>query len=450
MSLPKSLVLLVVFISAQESNGRFTTVINVPPDVAPESIGSGTQLNLMDGGVLPGLVQAGSPDGTSQNVELNISGGDAGLLDVYAGATLNMSGGTIGDFIAYEGATVNISGGTISQAGGTAQPGSTVNISGGIFPGPFAFQEATNVTLSGGAFGQVATSDNVLTLIGNDFLLDGTPPVESSLFTAGTITGVFDDGLPFIVRHSGAVEFQYVPVPPIDTNSIFVDTDAAPHGVRSGQQITVVEGGKLPGPFTAVGATVSLLGGEAVSIGAADSELNISGGSIEDLSASSESQIDIAGGSIDLLTTFDSRIVMKSGEVGTVQLFGRSSMLLSGGRVGNSGRADFNISGRSELEVVGTHFLLDGLPIPGLDSPGDTVILESRGGAGLTGSLADDTDFRLRLRQEFIDPNATLRITLIPEPSSVSLASAALVAAMVRRNLVQPWSTRTDSVAIFD
>jgi hypothetical protein len=53
------------------------TVINVPPDSAPSSIGRSTPLNLGDGGVIGTVFQAGNSDGSSSNVEVNISGGVA-------------------------------------------------------------------------------------------------------------------------------------------------------------------------------------------------------------------------------------------------------------------------------------------------------------------------------------------------------------------------------------
>ena len=76
-----SLLAVAVAILAADStaHGQFTYVINVPPDDAPTSIGSDTQLNLSGGGVLPDGFQAGSyyyP--ATSHVEVNISGGSVG------------------------------------------------------------------------------------------------------------------------------------------------------------------------------------------------------------------------------------------------------------------------------------------------------------------------------------------------------------------------------------
>ena len=54
------------------------TIINVPPEVAPASIGSDTQLNLFDTGSIQRIFNAGASDGSSTNVELNIYGGTVG------------------------------------------------------------------------------------------------------------------------------------------------------------------------------------------------------------------------------------------------------------------------------------------------------------------------------------------------------------------------------------
>ena len=135
-------------------NAQFTTVINVPPDVAPEFIGSDTQLNLLTGGVLAGnaddIFFAGSPAGTSQNVELNILGGEAQLLDVYAGATVNMAGGTLEDFFTFDGGIMNISGGLVFSIFNNVGQGSLVNVSGGVLGG-INSERMSELNISGGS-----------------------------------------------------------------------------------------------------------------------------------------------------------------------------------------------------------------------------------------------------------------------------------------------------------
>jgi hypothetical protein len=67
-----------LLVSPADVRAQFTTVINVPPEVAPTSIGSDTQLNLGDGGEIGSNFDAGADDGSSTNVEVNIDGGSVG------------------------------------------------------------------------------------------------------------------------------------------------------------------------------------------------------------------------------------------------------------------------------------------------------------------------------------------------------------------------------------
>src|SRR5262249_19752394 len=49
-------------LSTAFAHAQFTAVINVPPSVAPTTIGSHTQVNVFDGGYLPYDFRAGSPN----------------------------------------------------------------------------------------------------------------------------------------------------------------------------------------------------------------------------------------------------------------------------------------------------------------------------------------------------------------------------------------------------
>ncbi len=192
---------LTLCLAASPASAQFTTIFNVPPDIAPGSIGSDTQLNLNETGVIGSFFDAGAINGSSTNVEVNISGGVVGdWFDAYAGSTVNISGGTIGEvgftalpgstvnmtggnmgrfFRAFSNTTVNISGGVIDKwlnagnpngfgsntivniSGGTfgtdfeSHAGSTVNISGGVFTGTFLPLAGSTINISGGTFGTV-------------------------------------------------------------------------------------------------------------------------------------------------------------------------------------------------------------------------------------------------------------------------------------------------------
>jgi len=130
------------FFAVLPAHGQpFSTIINIPPDVAPGFIGSNTQLNLFDGGVISSVLDAGASDGTSTNIEVNISGGSVGgglndFFNAYEGSEVNISGGSVlGPFEAFSGSVVNISGDSIITRAGfypwRALSGSVVNVSGG-------------------------------------------------------------------------------------------------------------------------------------------------------------------------------------------------------------------------------------------------------------------------------------------------------------------------------
>ncbi len=237
------------------AHAQFATVINVPPDVAPDAIGSNTQLNVFEGGTIGYGFQAGASDGTSSNVEVNIIEGAVGQrFDAHAGSIVNVSGGVVEFYFnAFAGSVVNISGGQVDNffyarhgsavtiSGGlvhgrvSAENGSTVNVTGGSVRGDiYAYpnsavnisggsvglantfvvqnvglsaQENSSVTISGGSLGGVRVlSGSEVALDGGEFRLDGAP--IDGLETAGDtlafdlpsgslLTGMLADGTPF-------------------------------------------------------------------------------------------------------------------------------------------------------------------------------------------------------------------------------------------------------------
>lgn len=221
--------------TSQLAGQPFTTIYNIPPDAAPASIDSDTQLNLSGNGVLGANFNAGLQDGTSTNVQVNISGGmvwDAFVAN--AGSTVNITGGVIGYGMAVNGANVVMSGGqignyfrpdlaaTVTIDGGSighsallhdttmtmnagsiggnldlynfsvfnvhggsvgdyfdADFGSTVTITGGAFGYRPEFQSGSTGTISGGRFGQDFNvfAGSSVEFIGGEFLMDGQPIV---------------------------------------------------------------------------------------------------------------------------------------------------------------------------------------------------------------------------------------------------------------------------------
>ena len=110
-----AITVVVVSFLARDASAQFTTILNIPPDPDignDQGIGSDTQLNLFDGGTIGVRFDAGALDGTSTNIEVNISGGLVGDgFRAFDGSTVNISGGGVGiDFDANSGSEVNLFG----------------------------------------------------------------------------------------------------------------------------------------------------------------------------------------------------------------------------------------------------------------------------------------------------------------------------------------------------
>ena len=103
---------------------------------------------------------------------------------------------------------------------------------------------------------------------------------------------------------------------------------------------------------------------------------------------------------------------LRSGELGL-------SWLIFGQRTGG-----VKAFAGSEVHLLGTQFLLVRQPpIPGLSQIGDSVTIETGVQETLYGMFADGNTFYLDLSDnssyfDYFDPNATLRLTLVPEPAS--------------------------------
>ena len=259
-------------------------------------IGSDTQLNLRRSGFLPGSFsspfQVGLSDGSSTNVEVNILGGNAGLIHANGGSVVNISGGTLDSgFSANSGSMVNISAGSFSFGNFFANSGSNVTISGVTIAEEFIASSGSNVTISGGTFGTrfMAMDSSSVTFSGGEFMLNGTPRGDSTVSlpagTGGVLTGTLEDGTTFIFSPVAgdvieAVTLVSAPLPPVDTTPITVDSTNAPIGLREGQTLTLLNGGVLGANFAAVNATLNLTGGETGRIEFAGTEVNVAPGGV--------------------------------------------------------------------------------------------------------------------------------------------------------------------------
>jgi hypothetical protein len=190
------------------ARAQFTTVINVPPDVAPNSIGSNTQLNLFDGGSIGSSFDAGASNGSGVNIEVNVFGGSVGTgFAAFGGSTVNISGGSVGTSFQALG-TVNILNGVVGS-GFRAWSGGLVNILGGSIGADFHANSGSVVNIWGGALGDDfdASSGSIVRIAGSDFRLNGVPieglgtigsTVPLDIPAGAVLSGVLADGLAFV------------------------------------------------------------------------------------------------------------------------------------------------------------------------------------------------------------------------------------------------------------
>ena len=519
--------------------GDFSTIINLPPNPTPSSIGSDTQLNVLEGGFLRSS-QREPFTASGANVEVNVRGGMVGdHVDALAGSVFNISGGTVGSsFEAEAGSIVAISGGTIGDHF-DALSGSTITVSGGTIGRNFDAREGSDVTItdglfshvlfargkvdvSGGSFGhgfggfdafralggsnvmisggvirrltanhnseveiaggtfaqRSSAASGTVTLSGGDFLLNGLPPDTSivSLADSDTLSGVFEDGSPFIfasetLDNMRGVTLVYEPLPSTNTTPMIVDNTNAPIGLRAGQSLTLLEGGLLPQHFAAVNATLHIEGGTVgeglevigsevmisggtVSSKATDglglttwfaalegSVVNVTGGTIEDqFLAGSGSEVNIAGGRIEGVYFVErgSRVHISDGFVNWIRGDSEDVMItggfvraaeISGGRFTLAGGdvGEMEVAGGAEVAVTGGSFggittgIASRLTFSGDEfrfngvAPSQSSVLLS-GSDVLSGTLEDGTPFVLTpsiFTPSDVDP---IEVTLIRSP----------------------------------
>jgi hypothetical protein len=198
---------------------------------------SSTTVNI-SGGSIDGIFIAGSYDGTSSDVEVNISGGAFnrfGWLQAYPGSVVNISGGQLA-LISASGGVVNIAGGQFGSLGAfsslqdasiQAVVGGVVNIAGGGFPtanigyGEVSVLRDSVLNVSGGSFLAAvndleARSGGEVNLFGAEFFIDGVaidgliPGEPLTIVQRGvTLSGLLADGSPFSI--------DLVPTDPIPT-----------------------------------------------------------------------------------------------------------------------------------------------------------------------------------------------------------------------------------------
>ncbi len=376
---------------------------------------SDNSVATIDGGVVTGTISA------SDTAQLNIQGGVFGGLRLDRNAEANISGGTITGFRSHQirESTLNISGGSLGGFFDIREL-SEVNISGGTLGRTVRTSRLSKLRLSGGTIGQDYRpgpfGGGDLELVGGEFRLNGVAVGEGELaLTDGDIlTGTLADGSTFAFSPGlndslsfSAVTLTSASVPDLDLTPIVIDTPVTEgsSGLRMGQSLSLQPGGELRNNFTVIGAT-----------------LNVDGG--------------IVGSDMEVV---DGTVNLNSGSVGTdFSLLPGSIANIRGGNIADG----IEVFAGSMVNLFGTEFLLNDLPLDTL-SLGETITIADRN-VSLTGRLADGSPFSFDLNTnpafrgpwspDYFDLDATLTVTLVPEPSAVWLLISGAIYLAARRH----------------
>jgi hypothetical protein len=404
--------------------------------------GTNSDVTLNIGGGVVGDGLSVSTGGT-----VNISGGTVGeRLEIESGGVVNMSGGVLGDFATpRNGSTFNLSGGsigdffeprnntTINISGGTigenfsAGFNTTISISGGVFPGINILGGGT-LNLSGGNFDSFFWPSDEVNITGSEFRFNGVPIAglesagDSIVFAAaesGLLTTTFADGAVLAFSPggilSGTLTLNAVAAP-VKPAAINLPSDPAPLGLREGQTLNLSTGAVLVDYFTAVDSALNINGGGVGrGLKVYGTSVDISGGSVgQYFSARSGSTVNISGGVVELgMRLSDSTATITGGTVGgSLRVESGSSLNLNGGTIGTYFRS---FSG-STIGLQGSDLRLDGVPVPGLETPGLAVDLNLPEGSILTGRLADGSVFVFSSQSGDEIADGTLRFTAATVP----------------------------------
>ena len=175
------------------------------------------------------------------------------------------------------------------------------------------------------------------------------------------------------------------------------------------------------------------------------SEVNITGGSVGGFAtASPGSEVNISGGSVQSLFNVFGVLNVSAGSVGgnfhaspgsvvniTGGSFGSGFLTLaesvvniSGGTFGGFLGTGFSINSGAELNLFGSNFAIDGVPLDDSLTMGQAFTIEERD-VTLSGVLVDGSPFSFDLMsvdvlfEDFFEPDATVTVTLGPPVTTI-------------------------------
>ena len=391
-------VLLMQFVA----NAQFTTIINVPPDTVPNHIGSDTQINLLDNGVI-GYMSVGATDGTYTNIEVNMLGGTLEQLGAYAGSIVNVSGGILDTFGGNANSVLNVSGGNI--IGVLSSYGGQLNVQGGsIEDSSYVILDNTWVEMSGGLLlGELNAVDSQINL--SDGAMSGIVNTSNTNFnvSGGSIGDSFTSFNSTFDMSGGAIgDNAYMNITrfnmsngSIGKNAYMSDAKFSLSNGVIGQNFTIgndfysnnevtISGGMIGDGFTVnPHSEVNLLGGSIghdMTVVGSQSRLVLRDGTIGDRLQTKHVSIRMIDGSIGDNFTMDGGYISMSGGAIGDNFTGRSLIMISGGTIGHNFSTDSHIAnvhlagGNTQedffqsplglnLRIYGTEFIADGVDI---------------------------------------------------------------------------------------
>jgi hypothetical protein len=452
------------------------TVIDSPPTAYPfqsaaEIFSGDVVLNVRDGAQISRPITAhsgGTINLLGGELTQGVSVGNQGLLNISDGYI----SGLTGELSLETGSRTIIRGGRLTRPirkFGSAElviEGFDFELGGNPVPGLDAPGDQTNVTVpldailagvyaSGAAFTFLGEPSGGDVFFGEVTLRQAARPTAPSILH-----------LPADPQPPGILPGQTV---------VLNNGGALPAGTNGPRGSTVrVNGGTL-GAFEAYHSAVEVAAGASGVINAYEgASVRITGGSTSFVNARSGSDLLIEGGQLMRAAVLaESKVELRGGIVATAQLFRGSEMLMTGGEItsalmlgefdstfrllggaihpelfipqgahlmieGGSIRTSNDLAlitatARSELTIVGRSFDLGGAKIPGLVHPGDSIVLTQRDGQTLEAVLRDGSPLKLLVGngiplplQPRLDPLATLRLTLVPEPTAALVTSIAV------------------------
>lgn len=390
-----------------------------------------TQANIMSG--IDGFYD---PEFNDFNVEIPLDGvdseGNTGTLLVAQLSGFGNNGATSSRIRTFnEGAGVSNSNGSAINGGDTIE---------------LTFNQPVTIRSYSVAF--TTTNTNMFYRVGDISPVDLVIPEMTSPQLIDIPDSQLPAGEPFVV---GSNDFQFMLWQTVieyagsvsQPTVINVPPDPAPSFVAANTQLNLLAGGSIGDDFDALdGSEVNISGGSVGDRFASlsGSSVNISGGSFGPI-FDAAGTVRISGGSFDCCFNAFGEVTVSGGSfTNAFQAFSGSLVNISGGSIGRDFRAlggsevnisggtmgdNFDTSSASNLSFVGGNYHLDGVPILGLSSTGDTLSINLPDGSVLSGVFADGTPFAFSSADADTIRNGTLtlKVDSLPGvgPANISL-----------------------------